>query len=55
MACPLGRTRRAGDCGGLLALSADRSLREPKAKRWMNLQRLNYVLFVLVVLPAFFR
>jgi DMSO/TMAO reductase YedYZ heme-binding membrane subunit len=39
---------------GLLALSNDRSLRELKAKRWKNLQRMNYVLFVLVVLHAFF-
>jgi sulfoxide reductase heme-binding subunit YedZ len=39
---------------GLLALSNDRSLRELKAKRWKNLQRLNYVLFVLVVLHAIF-
>jgi sulfoxide reductase heme-binding subunit YedZ len=39
---------------GLLALSNDRSLRELKAKRWKNLQRLNYVLFALVVAHAFF-
>jgi sulfoxide reductase heme-binding subunit YedZ len=39
---------------GLFALSNDRSLRELKAKRWKNLQRLNYALFVLVVLHAFF-
>jgi sulfoxide reductase heme-binding subunit YedZ len=39
---------------GLLALSTDRSLRELKAKRWKNLQRLNYALFALVVLHAFF-
>jgi sulfoxide reductase heme-binding subunit YedZ len=39
---------------GLLALSNDRSLRELKAKRWKKLQRLNYALFVLVVLHAFF-
>jgi methionine sulfoxide reductase heme-binding subunit len=39
---------------GLLALSNDRSLRELKAKRWKKLQRLNYVLFGLVVLHAFF-
>lgn len=39
---------------GLLALSNDRSLRELKAKRWKNLQRLNYALFLLVVLHAFF-
>jgi methionine sulfoxide reductase heme-binding subunit len=39
---------------GLLALSNDRSLRELKAKRWKNLQRLNYALFALVVLHAIF-
>jgi sulfoxide reductase heme-binding subunit YedZ len=39
---------------GLLALSNDRSLRELKARRWKNLQRLNYALFALVVLHAFF-
>lgn len=39
---------------GLLALSNDRSLRELKATRWKNLQRLNYALFALVVLHAFF-
>jgi sulfoxide reductase heme-binding subunit YedZ len=39
---------------GLLAISTDRSLRELKAKRWKNLQRLNYALFALVVLHAFF-
>jgi sulfoxide reductase heme-binding subunit YedZ len=39
---------------GLLTISTDRSLRELKAKRWKNLQRLNYALFVLVVLHAFF-
>jgi sulfoxide reductase heme-binding subunit YedZ len=39
---------------GLLALSNDRSLRELKAKRWKSLQRLNYALFALVVLHAFF-
>jgi sulfoxide reductase heme-binding subunit YedZ len=39
---------------GLLAISTDRSLRELKAKRWKNLQRLNYALFVLVVMHAFF-
>jgi sulfoxide reductase heme-binding subunit YedZ len=39
---------------GLLALSNDRSLPELKAKRWKKLQRVNYVLFVLVVLHAFF-
>jgi sulfoxide reductase heme-binding subunit YedZ len=39
---------------GLLAISTDRSMRELKARRWKNLQRLNYGLFVLVVLHAFF-
>jgi sulfoxide reductase heme-binding subunit YedZ len=39
---------------GLLALSNDRSLRELKAKRWKNTQRLNYALFALVVLHSFF-
>jgi DMSO/TMAO reductase YedYZ heme-binding membrane subunit len=39
---------------GLRALSNDRSLRELKARRWKNLQRMNYVLFALVVLHAFF-
>jgi methionine sulfoxide reductase heme-binding subunit len=37
---------------GLLALSNDRSLRELKAKRWKQFQRLNYALFALVVLHA---
>ena len=39
---------------GLLALSTNRSLRELKAERWKNLQRLNYTLFALVVLHAVF-
>jgi DMSO/TMAO reductase YedYZ heme-binding membrane subunit len=39
---------------GLFAPSNDRSLRELKATRWKNLQRLNYALFALVVLHAFF-
>lgn len=39
---------------GLLAISTDRSLRELKAKRWKELQRLNYILFGLVVLHIFF-
>jgi methionine sulfoxide reductase heme-binding subunit len=38
----------------LLTLSTDRALRELKAKRWKNLQRLNYGLFALSVLHAFF-
>jgi sulfoxide reductase heme-binding subunit YedZ len=39
---------------GLLAISTNRSLRELKAGRWKNLQRLNYSLFALVVLHAVF-
>jgi len=39
---------------GLLMISTDNSLRELKATRWKHLQRLNYALFVLVVLHAFF-
>jgi sulfoxide reductase heme-binding subunit YedZ len=39
---------------GLLALSTDGSMRELRAKRWKNLQRLNYALFALVALHAFF-
>jgi sulfoxide reductase heme-binding subunit YedZ len=39
---------------GLFAISNDSSLRELKAKPWKNLQRLNYALFALVVLHAFF-
>ena len=39
---------------GLLAISTDRTLRELKARRWKNLQRLNYALFALVVLHAVF-
>jgi sulfoxide reductase heme-binding subunit YedZ len=39
---------------GLLALSTNRSIRELKAERWKNLQRLNYTLFALVVLHAVF-
>ncbi len=39
---------------GLLTISTDRSLRELKAKRWKSLQRLNYVLFAMSVLHAFF-
>ncbi len=38
----------------LLVLSTDRHLRELKARRWKNLQRLNYALFALVVLHAVF-
>jgi sulfoxide reductase heme-binding subunit YedZ len=39
---------------GLLAISSDGALRELKARRWKRLQRLNYTLFALVVLHAFF-
>jgi sulfoxide reductase heme-binding subunit YedZ len=39
---------------GLLAISSNRSVRELKAERWKNLQRLNYTLFALVVLHAVF-
>jgi sulfoxide reductase heme-binding subunit YedZ len=39
---------------GLLVLSTDRSLRELKAKRWKDLQRLNYTLLALVFLHAVF-
>jgi sulfoxide reductase heme-binding subunit YedZ len=38
----------------LLILSTDRHLRELKAKRWKDLQRLNYTLLVLVILHAIF-
>jgi methionine sulfoxide reductase heme-binding subunit len=38
----------------LLVVSTDRYLRELKARRWKDLQRLNYTLFVLVVLHAVF-
>jgi sulfoxide reductase heme-binding subunit YedZ len=37
---------------GLLVISADRYLRELKAPLWKNLQRLNYILFTLVVAHA---
>jgi sulfoxide reductase heme-binding subunit YedZ len=39
---------------GLLALSSDAALRKLKAKNWKRLQRLNYVLFALVIVHAFF-
>jgi len=38
----------------LLAISTDGALRELKAKTWKDLQRLNYTLFALVILHAFF-
>ncbi len=39
---------------GLLALSSDFALRKLKARTWKNLQRLNYALFALVIVHAFF-
>lgn len=39
---------------GLLALSSDAALRKLKARNWKRLQRLNYVLFALVIVHAFF-
>jgi sulfoxide reductase heme-binding subunit YedZ len=39
---------------GLLAISSDAALRKLKARRWKNLQRLNYALFTLVIVHAFF-
>lgn len=39
---------------GLLALSSDAALRKLKAGPWKRLQRLNYALFALVILHAFF-
>jgi sulfoxide reductase heme-binding subunit YedZ len=39
---------------GLLAISSDAALRKLKAQRWKRLQRLNYVLFALVIAHAFF-
>ena len=38
----------------LLTISTDRALRELKATRWKDLQRLNYTLFALVVAHAVF-
>lgn len=38
----------------LLAISSDAALRDLKAPTWKDLQRLNYPLFTLVVLHAFF-
>jgi methionine sulfoxide reductase heme-binding subunit len=38
----------------LLALSSDAALRKLRAKNWKRLQRLNYALFALVVVHAFF-
>jgi len=39
---------------GLLAISSDLALRKLKARRWKNIQRLNYALFVLVIAHAIF-
>ncbi|HYN09777.1 MAG TPA: ferric reductase-like transmembrane domain-containing protein [Vicinamibacterales bacterium] len=39
---------------GLLAFSSDAALRKLKARPWKRLQRLNYALFALVILHAFF-
>jgi len=39
---------------GLLAISSDFALRKLKARLWKRLQRLNYALFALVILHAFF-
>lgn len=39
---------------GLLAISSDAALRKLKARSWKRLQRLNYALFALVILHAFF-
>jgi sulfoxide reductase heme-binding subunit YedZ len=39
---------------GLFAISSDVALRKLKAKRWKNLQRMNYALFALVVVHAIF-
>ena len=39
---------------GLLTVSSDAALRKLKARRWKNLQRLNYALFALVILHAIF-
>jgi DMSO/TMAO reductase YedYZ heme-binding membrane subunit len=39
---------------GLLAISNNFALRKLKARRWKRIQRLNYVLFALVIAHAFF-
>jgi DMSO/TMAO reductase YedYZ heme-binding membrane subunit len=39
---------------GLLAISSDFALGKLKARTWKNLQRLNYALFALVAVHAFF-
>jgi DMSO/TMAO reductase YedYZ heme-binding membrane subunit len=38
----------------LLALSSDLALRKLKARNWKRLQRVNYALFALVIVHAFF-
>lgn len=38
----------------LLTLSTDSAMRELKARTWKDLQRLSYLLFVLVILHSFF-
>jgi methionine sulfoxide reductase heme-binding subunit len=39
---------------GLFAISSDYALRKLKARNWKNLQRLNYALFMLVIVHAIF-
>ena len=39
---------------GLLTISSDAALRKLKARRWKNLQRMNYALFALVIVHAIF-
>ncbi|MGH2588183.1 MAG: ferric reductase-like transmembrane domain-containing protein, partial [Dehalococcoidia bacterium] len=39
---------------GLLAISSNFALRKLRARTWKNLQRLNYALFALVIVHAFF-
>ena len=39
---------------GLVAISSNFALRKLKARRWKNLQRLNYALFALVIAHAIF-
>jgi len=39
---------------GLLVISTDRYMRELKARRWKNLERLTYALFALTALHALF-
>jgi sulfoxide reductase heme-binding subunit YedZ len=60
---PLGNSFGLGNWTGLaalvivallLGLSSDAALRKLKAKNWKRLQRLNYALFALVIVHAFF-